>query len=194
MNLLSKIAITLFCLWHMLAVVAYSPTDSQRNKIQQWFNAQEWWQPYSQPYTQFYRWGVRPYILLTSQWQRWNLFSPDPLRRITNVYIDKKIDDNWKEVKVLKGDSIVWYRRAKELKLTGRIDSNYRQDVFKKQYLQNICRSEQLKPETTLRWRKQYYVIPRVPELKNPAFWETYKPDIKSEIILEFNCDSPVAA
>ncbi len=178
-------------MWHMFAIAAYSPTETERGKINSWLETKQWWQPIDKSYDHFYRWGVRPYVLLTSQWQRWNLFSPDPLRRVTNIYIERMNSDSWVEAVVFRGDTVPWYKQAKELKLLGRIDSSYREDVFKKRYMQDVCNQNLWSQETTLRWRKEFYVIPRSDELSNPQFWQNFSPDITSEVLLEFTCGEP---
>jgi hypothetical protein len=178
----------------MLAIALYSPTDTERKKVKTWFASQEWYQPFKEPYANAYRWTVRPYVLLTSQWQRWNLFSPDPLRRVTNVSIEQLQNRTWQDVVVLEGGSMPWYRQAKELKLAGRIDSSYQEDEFKEQYLQNVCRYQSLPTKTKVRWRKNYYVIPKNEPLHTADFWHNYEPDVTSEVLYETTCTKPLTS
>lgn len=52
---------------------------------------------------------THPYIALTSQWQNWNLFAPDPLREVVTVFVDvRKESDLWEEVLVLGPGICKW--------------------------------------------------------------------------------------
>ena len=59
-----------------------------------------------------------PYILSTSQWQQWNLFSPDPLRRVTRYYIQQKTeDDRWATLASFTPETYSLWRHANHFKL-----------------------------------------------------------------------------
>lgn len=82
---LCKTGIGLFVLWHMAAIGIYALPTAANDPLSAWVREHG-------------RDVVTPYVQLTSQWQQWNLFSPDPLRRITRYRVttddtDMLIDD-----------------------------------------------------------------------------------------------------
>ncbi len=108
-----------FCLWHMFAVAAYLlPADSVEPM-------------------QTIRGLSVPYILALSQWQQWNIFSPNPLRRNSVYIVERDAGDRFETAMIMDFQHLAWYERAKELKVLGRL-----QDSWKKlasQYLLSLC-------------------------------------------------------
>ncbi len=87
--ILGKGLIVLFCIWHAVAIAVYTfpvqatgvIVDTLRTRVTP---------------------IVQPYLLLTSQWQMWELFSPDPMRRISRYRIDARtVEYGWQTLKVL---------------------------------------------------------------------------------------------
>jgi len=66
----------------------------------------------------------RGYVLQLSQWQKWDIFSPNPLRRVSDYAIERDAGDRWETEKVLTFDSLPWWKRAKELKVLGRLEED----------------------------------------------------------------------
>lgn len=70
-----RVVVAALCAWHMWAVLLFALPGGKSQTID---DAKGAFDPL-----------MRPYILSLSQWQQWNLFSPDPLRRITTYRIDR---------------------------------------------------------------------------------------------------------
>lgn len=158
-----KIAIGLFCVWHMAAVAAYS--------LPNYAPAPVWKAREAIVYV------TRPYILLTSQWQKWNLFSPDPLRRVIAFHIERKNkDDTWEEIDVI-GPDTAWWHKATELKTIRRMEESEGGSnllALRERYLQSYCKD--YSPGTDLRLRIKYYVIPRHVAPATINEWHAYTP------------------
>ena len=71
----SRLAVVGFVLWHAFAVLVYSVPRVAADPISTWTRRR------LVPV-------VGPYMFLTSQWQLWNLFAPDPTRLVTIDRID----------------------------------------------------------------------------------------------------------
>lgn len=108
-----------FCLWHMFAVAVYLlPADSL------------------EPMKTMRGLSV-PYVLALSQWQKWDIFSPNPLRRNSVYIVERDAGDRFETAMIMDFQHLAWYERAKELKVLGRL-----QDSWKKlasQYLLSLC-------------------------------------------------------
>src|SRR5687768_11713294 len=98
-DLLKRSAIISFVLWHMFAVVVYALPHDADDRLNTWIRSE------LKPI-------VRPYILLTSQWQQWNLFSPDPLRRVTAYDIQRNDREGWTTIKVIDWNTLSAARQA----------------------------------------------------------------------------------
>jgi hypothetical protein len=115
-----------FLIWHMFAVCVYLlPANAQNQSIRQW---------------------TAPYILLFSQWQKWDIFSPNPVRRMSDYRIDRQTFSGWETVKEMTFDSLPWTTRAKQLKMLGRMEETWEELI--PMYLLVECDGY---PEATLR-------------------------------------------
>ncbi len=81
---------------------------------------------------------VRPYMLLTSQWQQWDIFSPDPLR-LVSFYRLETIEESGQPTTLLQMDRahLAWYESAKELKILGRLEDKWHSLV--PTYITSLC-------------------------------------------------------
>ncbi len=120
---LQKTLVVLFCIFHCAAVAIYltpRPASPLLSSI----------------YTRV--WNLTgPYILSFSQWQAWNIFSPDPLRKSTVYRIDRNIDDDWKPPVLLDYDHLSWMERAKTFKVLERLESG--SEILIEPYLLSFC-------------------------------------------------------
>lgn len=123
-----EILIVLFCVWHCSAVSLYLLTNKDSAGF---WSARE---------------VVSPYILLLSQWQMWNIFSPDPLRRVSSYRIDTRINGIWKPLQNIDYDHLRWPERAKELKILERLEDSF--SVLVPSYLQSSCTRLQAEGKT----------------------------------------------
>lgn len=108
-----------FCLWHMTAVAAYllpPDKDALYGNIQQL---------------------TVPYVRLLSQWQKWDIFSPNPLRRNSVYRIERDAGDRWETAMILDFEHLRWYERSKELKVLGRLQDSW--SVLLPNYLLSLC-------------------------------------------------------
>jgi hypothetical protein len=182
---LQKIAIAVFCLWHMMATGVYSlssdwgisPISALKNTLQE---------------------DIRGYVLLTSQWQQWNLFSPDPLRRVSRYAVERSdcrleasLPNNCSWTPVLTVDeSIAWWRRASILKMFRRMEDTEVNDPLVLRMLAIVCRDAALPPGASVRIRRQYFVLPKHERPAPLARWRAYTPTWSESTIGETSCSS----
>jgi hypothetical protein len=153
-----SLAVAAFALYHGLAVLLVSiPREVT------WQSAAQGLLP-----------GMRAYLFATSQWQEWNLFSPNPLRRVTQYRIERQQNGTWMLVKRLCAESLPPCRRADELKLLGRIADDSTLTAVRKRYLQDVCRSQGLAAGTNVRLILEEYELPRGP--LSLAEWKAFAP------------------
>ena len=147
---LSRGLIILFCLWHMFAVAVYAvPDGALSSGILDVRNAA-------------YR-VISPYVLLTSQWQMWNLFSPDPLRRVVEYRIEKSVGNKWQVLRILTPASSRWWRRTHEFSLLRRMeDVQAGSDLFRSRYIQAYCPSLNVPSGTPIRLVFRSTVLPQL--------------------------------
>jgi hypothetical protein len=138
--------IVLFCGFHVLSVGVYAiPVERSAHPFRSMI-----------PF-------VAPYILVTSQWQAWNLFAPDPLRRIVAYRIETRVDDGWHEVARLDESTLKWWRRERQLKILSRAfdaESPAFESRLADRILQSFCQKAALPHLATIRTVRQVSVIP----------------------------------
>lgn len=99
-----RIGVVIFCVWHMFAVSVFAMPRVAEDE-------------FSRGVRQVFLPVVTPYMDITSQWQLWNLFAPDPTRQFSVYRIEtKQADQTWKEVVILQPSSYPWWRRATYMK------------------------------------------------------------------------------
>lgn len=161
-----KTGVVLFCLWHMAAVATYAlPRETTFLK------------------------HVRPYMLLTSQWQKWDLFSPDPLRRIEFYSIDTVTDGEPTRFAIINDDAYGPLRHAARFKLLGRIFSeNPDHDVTALEQHAALILCQELKIATNqhIYVLRDTAIIPRTP----PADWSTWSPTFERTLLVSAVCAS----
>src|SRR3989338_8562400 len=143
--ILKRTVIILFCIYHMAAVGLFSiPMEDAA----------------MQPLRQTVLPYIRPYLLVTSQWQQWNLFAPDPLRRVTEFAIEMRQGNTWVPYKIIHSKTIPWWRDDDELKLLRRLeDGGEKMKPLQRRYLEMHCHEEDLPAATTLRLMIRWHVI-----------------------------------
>lgn len=128
---------------------------------------------------------TRSYVLLTSQWQKWDIFSPNPLRRVSEYVIERDAGDRWETVREMTFDTLPWWERAKELKVLGRLEEE-RWNVLAGPYLRTYCPSFPSAAGTKLRLTARTIVLPfRLHELENMS--STYIPP-SSAVLATVTC------
>ncbi len=129
-----------FCLWHMFSVAAYLLPASGDNA----FNA--------------VRQLSVPYVLALSQWQKWDIFSPNPLRRNSVYYIERNAGDRYETAMVIDFSHLSWHERAKELKVLGRLQDSWK--ALLPNYLLSLCPRIPSGPGTDVRLLVRNTVLP----------------------------------
>lgn len=130
---------------------------------------------------------VRPYALITSQWQRWNLFSPDPLRRVTEMEFDIYQHGSWNTVHAINNKTVPLPYRANELKVMRRMEDDDK-SVLREIYTRDVCKRLSILPGTRMRIRKKYYIIPKHTELQSITWWREWEPKWREDIVTEISC------
>lgn len=171
-NLL-RIAIILFCVWHMTAVAVYIIPDETKDPITP--KLEDTILP-----------AARPYLLMTSQWQKWNIFSPDPLRRVSSYDIQVNEEGVWRTTKRLEYKLLPWWNRAKELKILRRVEDGG--EKAGKAYLEAACREEIVPRGALVRLQIDSYVIPTKHELEEMGGWKEWIPERRETTLGETYC------
>lgn len=130
---------------------------------------------------------VRSYMLATSQWQRWNLFSPDPLRRVIVMQVEAQTNEGWHTIRTIDFDHLSYFRRASELKVMRRMEEDNNEDL-KDIYLQDICRTDALRVGTPIRMMKQFHVVPKHETPQPVAVWRNWQPEWQLSADKETTC------
>lgn len=160
--------ITLFFFWHAVSIALYAIPSLAGDPLSNFLRLQ------AVPI-------VRSYILWTSQWQQWNLFAPDPLRRVTHYHLQRLdlVSDAWIDVAIFRPGSFLWWKHATRFKILDRIfdlEERDRKIPLQKHFLQKMCREFNLPPLTSIRILFRYYVIPQTPKLTSFSWWRTWQP------------------
>jgi hypothetical protein len=107
--------------------------------------------------------AFRPYVLLTSQWQQWNLFAPEPTRRSVTYRVETRTGEAWRELTRIEPASYSLWRRERQLTMFGRMldpaERTY-QPAFANLFLQSICETERLHAGTSIRMVRMIAVMP----------------------------------
>lgn len=177
---LSQVFIIAFCLFHIAAVAVYSLPDAARDSVT---NALRTLQPY-----------VRPYILLTSQWQQWNLFSPDPLRRTVTYAVEREQQGMWAEIAVFDPRSVSIFRHATEFKFLGRLlEGGKDQLPLIEHFLRAQCDAHLLPSGTHLRLVYRHAMIPVPGRALTPGEWAGLSLPVESFVGSEILCGWPTS-
>ncbi len=166
---LMHLGIVLFCLWHMAAVSLYSLSFIDLPSI----NAAD------RPIWRIFR----PYLLATSQWQQWNMFAPDPLRRVTDFRFSKLESDNtW-----IALDPYA-FSADYELKLMRRMEDDALLIPARHLLLTQVCEAYSLPMGTVVRLEKVVRLLPYTQPRFGRAFWKEYTPTDTVETVDTYRC------
>jgi hypothetical protein len=168
--------IILFCLFHMAAVAAYAIPSPAADRFSSWIRTR------ITP-------KVRPYLLVTSQWQQWNMFSPDPIRVVTRYVIERRDGDAWIEHRAIDADSVSWWRHAASMKALDRLLEQKPSLVPLREYfLRFFCADEELASGGALRLVYLTSFIPYHRKLQTISWWRAWKPEWTSTADVEISC------
>lgn len=171
---LARTAIVLFCLWHMSAIAAFAIDRS-------WNFA-----PFS-AFKDLVDPVTRGYVLITSQWQQWNLFSPDPLRRISQYRVEISGGSGWQTIAKIggpDGDK----RRAGMMKALRRIEDRRADDPLNQRFLHVLCRRERIVGGISIRLVRRFAVLPKPQHPLSVEEWRSYAPSWSEDTLFTASC------
>ncbi len=129
----------------MVAVAAYAIPDPAQDKVASWIRSTV------APTT-------RPYVLATSQWQQWNLFSPDPQRRVTEYRL---VADGQTRLR-LTPSTYRWWRKTDEIAMFSKWEDEEAEtvDPLLKRYVAAYCEPLGMPPGSRLSLQGRYTYLP----------------------------------
>jgi hypothetical protein len=92
-------------------------------------------------------------MLLTSQWQRWELFAPEPDERNVSLEIAASEGGAWIPKMLIDARSFSWWRRADELKILREITKTEETLPILERYGALLCSPLGIPSGTALRLR-----------------------------------------
>ena len=141
-----QLLIIAFCLWHLAAITLYV-LPKNLGPI--------WLQTSIRSLSDI----TSPYVQITSQWQKWDIFSPNPMRNVHTFIVEVQEKTRWKHYKSLTPYSFPWYERGRELKILGRLTENWR-GLTSKYLTTTFCDHDPNLQGKVLRLRTEIIVIP----------------------------------
>lgn len=160
---IGKTVLVLFLLWHMAVIGIWCLPERDPNRV--WIKTmREKLSPY-----------IRPYLLVTSQWQNWGVFSQNSLSRIVQHRIDVWKDGRWVPRRDLSFAAIPWFRNEAETSLMRGIEGDDAWPV-RERYLQQQCIELRLASGTYLHFAYPYYDMPMPERAKPFSYWHAWKP------------------
>ena len=176
-NILLRSVIIFFCLWHMSAVAIYTIPRESTDRVSIW--AREKLLP-----------KVTPYMLQTSQWQLWNLFAPNPLRRVTYYALDTWENGAWQEHTVIRPGTYPFWSHAWHFKMLLALWEENRVDLLpvSEHLAQLQCERFGIAPGQRMRLRYEITVVPYFPAPVGIAAWKQWQPQWENITALETTC------
>jgi hypothetical protein len=166
-TLAARIGITLFVALHMTGVAAYALPSVATNPAVTWVRGNV------HPYTMVY-------VLLLSQWQQWNMFAPDPLRRVETYAVE--VDDargQARTVEIYDARTYPWWRHAARFKLYGNLFEDAGRQALFDVFLAKACARNGIAEGRTIRLVYNAYVIPQHAKVADMGWWKQYRPAAK---------------
>ncbi len=173
----AKAAIAVFCVWHVAAVGLYSIPGDAKDPVATFLRA------HATP-------RVTPYVLVTSQWQQWNLFAPNPLRRIIFYRVEKQnAVGDWSYVASINDHTYSYWRHSVHFKLLGQaIEENSTKPELVERAAQVLCKEYGIVPGTRMRVWHEVTVVPYVSPPPGVAWWNAWIPQFESNLAIETPC------
>ncbi|HVW66567.1 MAG TPA: hypothetical protein VHA78_02435 [Candidatus Peribacteraceae bacterium] len=172
----AQVIIVLFCLWHMFAVGVYAIPRASSDTLS--ISLRSVLLPV-----------VTPYMLITSQWQLWDLFSPDPLRRVDYYRIEAYQRGAWFPVTTMSANDYNIWRHPFYSKLFVNVFNEFDKntDGAKERLMQLlVCKPYHLPQGTQIRLVYEYYVVPG-----NDVDWNRWKPTFANDSGPVTSCPDP---
>lgn len=173
MRHLGRLLIIAFCVWHMIATAIYVIPDESKNAPAKAIQA-------------FIMPAAQPYLYATSQWQKWNIFSPDPIRRVSSYFFEIEKEGSWHPLLDVRPREIAWWKRSRELKVLRRTEEGGQ--AAAQAYLRYLCRIGLAPAGAHIRLRREYYVIPTGVEVRSMGGWQAFSPQTTTDILTDLYC------
>jgi hypothetical protein len=153
-------------LWHAFAVLVFSVPRIATDPLSVWTRAA------LLPL-------VSPYMFVTSQWQMWNLFAPDPPRLVTAYRTEISSDGEWRVLTTVRpGTFSVWRHNPRFQLMRNLLRAGVPASApVEERYLQLLCREYGLDAGTPIRLTYVQYVIPAHAERASRAWWGAWRPE-----------------
>lgn len=173
----AKTGIALFCVWHMAAIGFYTIPDDADDPFTRW--AEEHVIPH-----------VTEYVLVTSQWQQWNLFSPNPLRRIVYYRLETQNPyGEWAYVASINNRTYGPFRHATRFKLLGQaLEEETNRPELAERAAQVLCREHGMALGAGIRIWHEITVIPYVHPSPSKEWWDAWTPRFEPSLAYETVC------
>lgn len=137
---------------------------------------------------------VSPYLQITSQWQQWDLFSPDPYTRVsTYVFETRDAEGKWLPAGVIDARSFPVPRRAAFNKLFNNVLDDPA-SPFGARLLQHLCTGRGLSAGTAVRMNVLAYVLPHPDHPASVAAWRAWVPSPAPLWTIDGICEEGSAA
>jgi hypothetical protein len=173
----------------MFAIAAYSIPESVNDRIGGWAETLHISKAAATDGLWKLRWKITgPYVLRTSQWQQWNMFSPDPIRIVLTMQIEQKIGTSWRVIRIVNSKRTPWWNYAREVKILYTIGVDDRYKPARQALLASECVSQNLPPRAKIRLVLQKYILPYQETVLPAEYWKTFVPEISREVDSEFIC------
>jgi hypothetical protein len=173
----AKVGIALFVAWHVVAIGAYTVPGEAKGPVARWI-----------------RENVQPrvvrYVLITSQWQQWNLFSPNPLRRIIYYRVEtQNAIGQWSYVASVNNNTYGVWRRAVRFKLLGQaLEEDTKRPELAERAAQVFCREFGFDPGERIRIWRDLTIVPYVVPYPGKEWWDEWTPRFTSTLAHETAC------
>lgn len=162
-----RVFVALFVVWHMAAVTYYALPGQGTN-----------WIP--RPVHEAIQANIQPYLFTLSQWQIWNLFAPDPLRRVSEYHVDAYdvASGTWQRLDTIKpGRFPVWRHTGRFKVYADLLEGDAQLHPIVESFLHGYCQRNALQQNTLVRLQVAVYVLPKDGKHHTIEWWKSYVPD-----------------
>lgn len=177
LRIFAKVALAVFCVWHMTAVALYSIPGDAKDRISTWLREN------ATP-------RIANYMLITSQWQQWNLFSPNPLRRVIFYRIETlNAQNNWAYVASVNDHTYRPWRHSSRFKLLGQaLEENTNRPELAERAAQVLCNDFRMEDGAKIRIWRDLTIVPYKYPSPSKAWWDSWIPQFESSLAIETVC------
>lgn len=149
MKTMGQVLVGVFVVWHAFAVATYAIPISTQSV-------------FARSVRNISVTMTRGYVLSLSQWQQWNLFAPDPMRRVPSYEVQRQDVGQWLTIASINPDSFSWAHQATRYKLLiGMLEQDQEtySPLMVEHFLRNYCAPNSLNSGTNLRLVYRPYVV-----------------------------------